>query len=195
MIDSIYNQMRIIDTGKYILRPAQLSDAKDMFEYYSQEKVVKYLPTNPHKTIPQTRRFIQSFFIDNYKKGKVGHSVIVDKKNNKVIGNIGLNNVSTEAKEAEIGICINPEYWGHDIATELTIYSLKYAFEYFNVERLIAATYEDNKRTRKSLENLGFKYIGTYSKKIIKGINISYVRCDKFELLRNYYYESMYLNK
>lgn len=195
MIDSKYPQMRIIDTGKYILRPAQLSDAKDMFEYYSQEKVVRYLPTSPHKTIIQTRRFIKTFFIDNYKKGKVGHSVIVDKETNKVIGNIGLNNIFIEAKEAEIGICINPAYWGNDVATELTKYSLKYGFEYFNVEKLIAATYEDNKRTRKSLENLGFRYIGTYNKKIVKGINISYVKCDEFELLRNDYYESMYLNK
>lgn len=194
MIDSRYPQMRIIDTGKYLLRPAELSDATDMFEYYSQEKVVRYLPTNPHKTVVQTRRFIQSFFIDNYKKGKVGHSVIVDKKSNKVIGNIGLNNVSIHAKEAEIGICINPSYWGNDIATELTKYSLKYGFEYLNLERLIAATYEDNKRTRKSLENLGFKYLGNYSKKITKGISISYVRCDKFELSRAYYYQFIYSN-
>ena len=37
----------------------------------------------------------------------------------KVIGNIGLNNVYKSDTEGEIGICINPIYWGHDIATEL----------------------------------------------------------------------------
>lgn len=192
MDDYRYPQMKIIDTGRYLLRPAKLSDANDMFEYYSQEKVVRYLPTSPHKQVSDTKRFIQSFFISNYKKGKVGHSVIVDKETNKVIGNIGLNNVSINANVAEIGICINPEYWGHDIATELTIQSLKYGFEILNVKKIIAITYEDNKRTRKSLENLGFKYVDTYNKKIIKELLITYVNCDRFELLRSDYMISKY---
>lgn len=72
-----------------------------------------------HKTVSDTRRFIKSFFIDNYKQGKIGHFAVVDKSNNKVIGNIGLNNVYKSDTEGEIGICINPIYWGHDIATEL----------------------------------------------------------------------------
>ncbi|MGL6107396.1 GNAT family N-acetyltransferase [Romboutsia sp.] len=190
MIKSKYPQMKTVDTGRFILRPAKLSDANDMFEYYSQEKVVRYLPTNPHKNILQTRVFIRTFFLDNYKKGKVGHLAIVEKESNKVIGNIGLNNVYINAKEAEIGICINPSYWGNDIATELTIQSLKYGFEYLNVEKLIALTYEDNKRTRKSLENLGFKYVETYNKKISKGIESKVVRCDRFELLREDYFKS-----
>ena len=36
-----------------------------------------------------------------------------------MIGNIGLNNVYKSDTEGETGICINPIYWGHDIATEL----------------------------------------------------------------------------
>lgn len=187
MNDSRYPQMKIIDTGRYILRPVELNDAYDMYEYYSQESVVRYLPTNPHKTVADTRRFIKRFFISNYKQGKVSHLAIVDKENNKVIGNIGLNNVSIDAKEAEIGICINPRYWGNDIATELTIYSLKYGFEILNVDKLIAETYETNKRTRKSLENLGFKYVSTYNKKIAKGLSSKYVSCDRFELLKTDY--------
>ena len=103
MIDVTYPQMPIIETEKYILRPASLDDAEDMFEYYKQPKVVKYLPMNPHKSVANTKRFIKSFFIDNYNQGKIGHFAVVDKLNNKVIGNIGLNqpytdNVNTTTK-------------------------------------------------------------------------------------------------
>ena len=187
MIDVTYPQMPIIETEKYILRPASLDDAEDMFEYYKQPKVVKYLPMNPHKSVANTKRFIKSFFIDNYNQGKIGHFVVVDKLNNKVIGNIGLNNIDKDAIEAEIGICINPSYWGNDIATELARELLKFAFINTNIKRIIANTYEDNKHSRRALENLNIKYYKTYDKKIEKGIKTTYVKCDSYKILKSEY--------
>ena len=67
MVDDTYPQMPIIETKNYLLRPARLNDAEDMFEYYKQSKVVEYLPMSSHKTVSDTRRFIKSFFIDNYR--------------------------------------------------------------------------------------------------------------------------------
>ncbi|MGL5507341.1 MAG: GNAT family N-acetyltransferase [Paraclostridium sp.] len=194
MKDSIYPQMKIIETDNYILRPINIDDASSMFEYYSQEQVVKYLPINPHKSIAETRRFIRLNFIDKYKNSRVSHWAIIDKTNKKLIGNIGLNDVSLSDNEAEIGICINPLYWGADIATELTKNSLKYGFEYLKLEKLIAITYEQNMRTRKSLESLGFKYIETYTKKISTPIGNKYVKCHRYELKRKDYILSKYLD-
>ncbi|GAA0699439.1 GNAT family N-acetyltransferase [Paraclostridium ghonii] len=194
MEDSIYPQMKIIETDKYILRPICIEDAMSMFEYYSQNKVVKYLPIKAHKSIAETKRFIRNYFIGSYKKGNVNHWAIVDKKNKKLIGNIGLNNVSRKDKEAEIGICINPMYWGDDIATQLTRYSLMYGFKVLNLEKLTATTYEQNPRTRKSLESLGFKYVKTYDKKIKNSNNTKVIKCDIYELYRKDYILSRYLD-
>lgn len=193
MKDSIYPQMKIIETNNYILRPIMIDDAASMFEYYSQPNVVKYLPINAHKSISETKRFIRMTFIDKYKKGKVSHWAIIDKSNKKLIGNIGLNDVSSSDKQAEIGICINPLYWGNDIATELTKNSLRYGFEYLKLEKLIALTYEENMKTRKSLESLGFKYISTYSKKILTPKGNKYMKCHRHELTRQNYILSKYL--
>jgi len=187
MVDDIYPQMPIIETKNYLLRPVRLNDTQDMFEYYKQSKVVKYLPMNFHQTVSDTRRFIKSFFIDNYKQGKIGHFAVVDKSNNKVIGNIGLNNIDKNEIEGEMGICINPTYWGNDIATELGKEVLKFIFTNTNIKRIIANTYEDNKRSRKSLNNLNFKYYKTYDKKIVKGMKIIYVKCDSYRILKSEY--------
>ena len=110
-----------------------------------------------------------------------------------LIGNIGLNDVGPRDKQAEIGICINPLYWGNDIATELTKNSLRYGFEYLKLEKLIAVTYEDNMKTRKSLESLGFKYIRSYNKKIITIIGFKNITCHRYELLRRDYILGKYL--
>ena len=187
MVDDTYPQMPIIETKNYLLRPARLNDAEDMFEYYIQSKVVEYLPMSSHKTVSDTRRFIKSFFIENYKQGKIGHFAVVDKSNNKVIGNIGLNNVYKSDTEGEIGICINPIYWGHDIATELGKEVIKFAFTSTNIKRIVANTYENNKRTRKSLKHLNLKYYKTYNKKIVKGMKITYVKCDSYRILKSEY--------
>ena len=139
--DSKYPLMKIIETPKFILRPATLKDAPDFFEYFSQEKVLRYLPFSTHKNILQTKIFIKSFFINNYKKGNIGNYAIYYKHDNKVIGNIDLNNIDPNSKNSEIGICINPKYWGHNFATELTVITLITGFELLNLDKLIALTY------------------------------------------------------
>ncbi|MEG0856756.1 MAG: GNAT family N-acetyltransferase [Terrisporobacter sp.] len=181
ILDSKYTQMKIIETPKFILRPATLSDASDFYEYFSQEKVVRYLPFEVHKNINDTKRFIKIFFINNYQKGKIGNYAIYHKYDKKVIGNIGVNNVSTKSKEGEIGICLNPKYWGNDFATELTVITLITGFELMNMEKLIALTYSANKYTPKSLESLGFQYIKTYKPK--SSLQVSH----RFELTRDEY--------
>jgi len=181
--DSKYPQMKIIETPKFILRPAMLSDVNDFFEYLSQEKVVKYLPFSVHKNIHQTTNFIKSFFLKNYKKGKIGNYAVYYKADRKVIGNVGLNNIDTNSNEAEIGICINPKYWGHNFATELTIISLITGFELLQLDKLVALTYIKNKYTPKSLETLGFEYIKTYRPTLNSDI------CNRFELTKSTYLE------
>ena len=153
----------------------------DFFEYFSQEKVLRYLSFSTHKNILQTKIFIKSFFINNYKKGNIGNYAIYYKHDNKVIGNIGLNNIDPNSKSSEIGICINPKYWGHNFATELTVITLITGFELLNLDKLIALTYAKNKYTPKSLENLGFKYINTFK------IKPSGDTCHRFELTKDEY--------
>ena len=186
MFSSTYSQMPVIETKNYTLREVTLDDASDMFEYYKQLEVVKYLPINVHKSISDTRYFIKTFFIDNYKKGKIGHFAVVDRINNKVIGNVGLNNIDKNDTQGEFGICINPTHWGHDIATELGREVLKFIFNNTNVKIIVANTYEDNKRTRKSLNNLNFRYYKTYDKKIVRGIKITYIKCDSYKIDTNH---------
>ena len=131
--------MKIIETPSLYLDLLHLRVPD--FEYFSQEKVLRYLSFSTHKNILQTKIFIKSFFINNYKKGNIGNYAIYYKHDNKVIGNIGLNNIDPNSKSSEIGICINPKYWGHNFATELTMITL-IRFELLNLDKLIALTYK-----------------------------------------------------
>lgn len=181
-----YSQMKIIECENYKLRPIKLSDAKDLYEYFKIDLVVKYLPFNKHKNINDTKKFINNFFIKNYKKGRISHLAVVSKRDNKVIGNIGFNNINVGDKIGEIGICINPNYWGDNLSTKLGVCMLMYGFEYLNLEKVIAITYEDNKYSQKGLINLGMRFIKTYNKKI-KNQNI---KCNLYEIKKEEYFNN-----
>lgn len=178
--------MRVLETKRCILRAATMDDAKDLFECYKKDVTVKYLPFDRHITIKDTNRFIRLFFLNNYKKGRIGHFVIVFKDTNKVIGNIGFNNISSNSREGEIGICINPDYWGKNISNELALAIIKYGFEDLNLEKIIAITFEENKFSQKPLNDIGFIYTETFKRKSQK-FTKGYINCYKYELTKDGY--------
>ncbi len=191
MTNSTPNKMKVLETKRCILRLVTLSDVYDLYEYYKEDSVVKYLPFKKHNSINDTKRFIKLFFLKNYNEGKIGHYAIVLKSENKVIGNVGFNNISPNAKEGEIGICINPKYWGEHLSTELAKEMLRYGFIDLKLKRITAITYEDNKYSRKPLEDLGFSYIGIVNKNDHSNkINKNQV-CYKFQMNRKDYIRRM----
>lgn len=179
--DSIYPQIKIIETPRFIFRPFQISDVQDVYEYLSQEIVVKYLPFKAHKNMDESKKFIQSYFINNYKKGKIGNYAVYYKKDQKVIGNVGFNNVNPKSKEGEIGICINPKYWGNKFSIELVLVAIISGFEFSKVDKLVTLIYEENKYSINCAESLNFKYIKTYR------LKDNLVLCRRYELNRAEY--------
>ncbi|MDK2561937.1 GNAT family protein [Romboutsia sedimentorum] len=180
-------EMKILETKNCILRPISLEDAPHLFEYYKYDKVVKYLPFKKHKNISDTENFIKIFFLKNYAKGKIGHYAIVLKKENKVIGNIGFNNISSSSKEGELGICINPLYWGYNLSSELAKEMLRYGFYDLNLKKIIAVAFEDNKYSQKPLQELGFHHVKFFNKKLYAKKSGAYVKCHKYEIFKKDY--------
>ena len=133
--------------------------------------------TNDFKTISNFKKVttnyficvIRNFFINNYKSGKIGNYAVYYKPDKKVIGNVGINNVSPNAKKAELGICVNPQYWGHDFSTQLAALSVISGFEFTTLDKLVVITYSDNKYTPKCINALKFEYIKTFKPKGNKG--------------------------
>lgn len=111
--------MKILEIRSCILRFVLLDDVEDFFDCYKNKIVVKYLLFSEYKFLEDIRKFIKLFFLNLYKKGKIGYFVIVYKRDNKVIGNMGFNNINFKVLEVEIGICINLSYWGYDFVIEI----------------------------------------------------------------------------
>lgn len=82
---------------------------------------------------------------------------IVDKKNDKHIGNIKLGPINWVHRYADVGIVIGPrEYWGKGYASESIKLLMEYAFKRINLRRLTAGMYMSNIGSKKAFEKCGF---------------------------------------
>lgn len=182
-----YSHMPKLETKRCILRMMTLNDSQDLFEFYNNEKHLKFLPFRKHNNLKETKKFIKSFFIDNYKKGRIGHYAIVLKDDNKVIGNIGFNNIETFDTEGEIGVCLNPKYCGNGIIHEILIELLRYGFIDLKLKRIYAIAFDGNNASINILKDYNFNYVGKdMHRKKIKGRNRK-ILCHTYDIYYNQY--------
>jgi ribosomal-protein-alanine N-acetyltransferase len=89
--------------------------------------------------------------------------------NGELAGGIGLIlNRDVYVKSAEIGYWIGEPYWGHGIATEALRQMVTYTFTYFDIVRLYAEVFENNKASMRVLEKNGFYLEGVRRKAVFK---------------------------
>jgi len=89
--------------------------------------------------------------------------------NGQAVGGIGLIlNGDVYIKSAEIGYWIGEEYWGQGITTEAVRLMTEYAFYYFDLLRLYAEVFENNKASMRVLEKNGYYLEGVRRKAVFK---------------------------
>jgi RimJ/RimL family protein N-acetyltransferase len=90
--------------------------------------------------------------------------------------------------KAEIGYWIGEPFWGKGISTDAIKLILHYGFNYLNLEKIEARTFEYNKASEKALLNAGFRNICIFHNDALKNnrlIDINYLAILKEEYLNN----------
>jgi RimJ/RimL family protein N-acetyltransferase len=85
------------------------------------------------------------------------------------VGGIGLIlNSDVYVMSAEISYWIGEPFWGKGIATEAVRQMTEYTFHYFDIIRLYAEVFENNKASMRVLEKNGFYLEGVRRKAVLK---------------------------
>ena len=162
--------MPIIDTENFIMRPVELNDAKDMFEYGSDIEVVATLPWGPYSNLEEVRSSIENLFLNRPDKGIPVAYAIIWKENNKMIGTCDFHTFSNFNKSGEIGYVLNKKYWGRGIITKAVMSLIEVGFEYLDLIRIQIKHSTVNDGSRRVIEKCGFIKEGLLRKDgIIKG--------------------------
>ena len=146
----------IAETERLILRRYKRDDIQDLFEYLSDEEVVKYEPYKPH-TLDEAKEALE------WRIGTDEMIAVELKNSHKMIGNVYMGKRDFEA--LEIGFVFNRNYWGHGYAGESCKALSGLAFSN-GVHRIYAECDPNNKRSWKLLEALGFQREAHFRKNV-----------------------------
>ena len=149
----------ILETDRLILRTWELKDLDDFFEYASVEGVGEKAGWEHHKSKDKSLEILKMFIEEK----KV--FAIVLKENQKVIGSIGIEELSEELDKdldnllgRELGYVLNKDYWNKGIMKEAVSKVVDYCFNTLKLNFLMASYFNHNIASKKVLENLNFKF-------------------------------------
>ena len=150
---------KVIETERLILRPFRQTDLEDFYEYASVEGVGEMAGWKHHESIDESQKILNSF-INNDKV-----FAICLKKNNKVIGTVGvekygLEDALTEFKDyygRELGYVLSKDYWGKGLMPEAVNAVIDYLFNELDHDFLLCGYYSFNERSKRVQAKCGFK--------------------------------------
>jgi [ribosomal protein S5]-alanine N-acetyltransferase len=89
--------------------------------------------------------------------------------NDHLAGSIGIITKSDiYRKNVEIGYFLDEKYWGKSIAPRAIAAATDYAFRTFDIVRVYAEPFADNKGSRRALEKAGFSLEAVLHKNVVK---------------------------
>ena len=154
--DNIFIDFPKLETKRLYLMEFVKSDAEELFKMRSDDRVLKYLDRDPHKTVEESELMIEKM-IYNY-TSKAGINWIIRKKDTlDVIGYIGYWRLIRGNLRAEIGYAMKPEYWGNGYMQEVLTKVIEFGFNQFCLHSIEGNVNPNNLSSIKLLEKFGFK--------------------------------------
>ncbi|PPK81495.1 RimJ/RimL family protein N-acetyltransferase [Lacrimispora xylanisolvens] len=148
--------MREIITDRLVIRKFTEHDGEDLYEYFSNPKVLEFEPYKPYSR--------EKSYSEAKRRADDQRFLAVCLKNGKLIGNFYF--AKEEFETWEVGYVFNDQYWGKGYATEGLLALMKYGFHELGVRRMIAMCDPQNPHSWKLLERVGMRREGTLLKNV-----------------------------
>ena len=154
--DNVFSVFPKLETERLLLVEFVKNDSEDLFKMRSDERVLKYLDRDSHKSVEESELMIEEM-IRSY-SNKEGINWIIRKKDTlNVIGYIGYWRMIRKNVRAEIGYALKPEYWGNGYLQEALTKVIEFGFKEFCLHSIEGNVNPANLSSIKLLEKLGFK--------------------------------------
>jgi ribosomal-protein-alanine N-acetyltransferase len=171
LIDKLSHVNRF-ESERLILRWAELDDAGDMLEIFSDDATLRFIHAPKATSLEDViTNSLEGFHFKN----PTGKWVLEEKSTGKMVGSIDLR-IDEDNHSGEIGYVIHPDYTGKGFATEAAARVMRLGFETIGLNRIYSFHAPENPASGKVMQNIGLKYEGTLRQN---------------ELLRGVYLDSM----
>ena len=162
----------MIDTPRLAGAPVGEDDLPFLIEMYEQERVMTYL--GGVRDAAYARKRLDGW-LGHWDEHGWGATVFRHRETGERIGWGGLQHSTIGRGEEHItvGYIVRPEAWGQGHATEITVASLRYAFDGLGLDEVFASVAAAHRASRRVLEKAGLRLVeeidhGTYGEAIYR---------------------------
>jgi len=141
------------------LRSLDMEDIDSFVLWLNDEEVRQYLSRMTPLNKVREKDFIEGLYKDD-RKIILG---IALKKNDQLIGSVGLHDISMPFRYTELGIVIGDKScWSKGYGTEALNLMMGYGFDQLNLHRIFLTVFSFNARAIRVYEKAGFKREGVF---------------------------------
>ncbi len=148
-----------IKTSRLLLRHFVENDLENVFKGLSHPDIIKYYGVS-YETLEATKQQMK-FFTDLENNGTGIWWAVCSAYNKTFYGAGGLNSLSKEHRNAEIGFWLLPDFWGQGIMIEAMPLICNYGFHKLELHRIEGFVETENTNCKKAMAKLDFRYEGT----------------------------------
>lgn len=150
--------MAILYTERLIIRPFQVDDMEDVFNYSCTPNVGPNAGWKPHESKEETLEVMNTIFLNQDTVWG-----IEPKETGRIIGSIGL--IDDPKRQYDmvkmIGYAIGEAYWGKGFMTEAAKEVIRFGFDELHLAAISAYCFPFNQRSKNILKKYNFEYEGT----------------------------------
>ncbi|NLO21721.1 MAG: GNAT family N-acetyltransferase [Syntrophomonadaceae bacterium] len=150
--------MAILHTKRLILRPVQIDDLDDIYNYSCTPNVGPNAGWKPHESKEETLETMNAIFLNQ----EMVWGIAV-KESGRIIGSIGL--VDDQKRQYDmvkmLGYAIGEAYWGQGFMSEAVKKVIKFGFEELHLAAISAYCFPFNQRSKSIINKCNFEYEGT----------------------------------
>jgi ribosomal-protein-alanine N-acetyltransferase len=150
-----FDPFPVLETNRVLLRRIEETDAEEIFQIRSDERIMQFIDRPRAKSIEDARALISRITDDTNKSQGITWAITL-KENIKLLGTIGFWRITVEHFRAEIGYMLNFDYQGKGILSEAMPAILQYGFETIGLHSVEAQVKPGNNASIKLLEKNGF---------------------------------------
>lgn len=174
----------VLRTERCILREPTMDDLSDLFAFWSNPQVNRYLGRPPTATMVEAERKLHDR-LNAYHNQELVLWAIESRDDNRVIGTVVLMHIQLAHHRAELGYELTPEWWGKGLIPEVAGQVVRYAFETMGLHSIEARIDPENIGSRRVLEKIGFVQEGYFRESYYEPAVDRYTDTAVFSLLKS----------
>lgn len=161
-----FGEFPVLATDRVELCEYDPKYARDIFSIRGDPEVQLY-NSAPHRTLEETRRFIEEE-LEAYRLKKEVIWAVKLRESQRVIGCVSIQDWDRYHRRAAIGYDLARDCWGLGLAQEAIREVVRFGFESMALNRIEIWTSAANARSLRLAERLGFTKDGTLRKRILE---------------------------